>query len=136
MEGMDDKLEFIVEASVRGVKRQIGIMVHPPHIFVNKRKGYGTTVHTEDINQEYRLLYHWIKSKIEAVVWGLSTIEREFLSEIMLQLPNGQQESVGEVVMNLVGENRLQSLPFLGEPEHSQKRIEEKIIDVEVSKND
>lgn len=129
MEGRDDLLEFLVEATIRGTRKQIGIRVNPPHIFIDVRKGYGKTVHKENIDQEYRLLYHWIKSKIEAVVWGLSTIEREFLSEIMLQLPNGKQESVGEVVLNLVGEDRLQSLPFLGETE-PKKRNEEKIIDV------
>jgi hypothetical protein len=130
MEGLDDQLEFIIEADVRGIKRQIGIMINPPHIFIKKRKGYGSTVHTENINQEYRLLYHWIKSKIEAVVWGLSLIEKEFLSEIMLSLPDGRHEKVGEIVLNLVGENRLESLPFLGENEQ-KKRIEQKpIIDI------
>ena len=130
MEGQDDKLEFIVEADVRGVKKQIGIMVHPPHIIVNKRKGYHGIVHTENINQEYRLLYHWIKSKIEAVVWGLSTIEKEFLSEVIVSLPDGRYETVGEVVLGLVGENRLQSLPFIGETE-PKRRDESKIITVE-----
>lgn len=115
VEGQDDVLEFIIEANVRGVKRQLGIAVSPPHIYIKKRIR-GQLVNTENINQEYRLLFHWIKSKIEAVVWGLSTIEREFLSEVVLKLPNGQQSTVGEVVLSLVSKDTLQSLLFYSAP--------------------
>ena len=128
MEGQDDVLEFIVEASIRGVKKQIGISVKPPHIRQRKRipgRGLG---YSENVNQEYRLLFHWIKSKIEAVVWGLSTIEKEFLSEVTVQLADGRQSSVGEVVLGLVSEDRLRALPFM----ESQRKVEEsRIIDVE-----
>jgi len=67
MEGQDDVLEFLIEAEVQGVKKRLSIAVRPPHIFVKKRLR-GKLVNTENINQEYRLLFHWIKSKIEAVV--------------------------------------------------------------------
>jgi hypothetical protein len=92
LEGQDDTLEFIIEAEMQGVKKQLGVAVKPPHIIL-KEKLHGKLVDTENINQEYRLLFHWIKSKIEAVVWGLSTIEKEFLSEVLMKLPmaNSQQ---------------------------------------------
>lgn len=126
MEGQDDKLEFIVEANVRGIKRQIGIAVSPPHIHLRKRIRGSMGFH-ENINQEYRLLFHWIKSKIEAVVWGLSTIEKEFLSEITMRLPDGRESSVGEIIMGLVGEDRLVSLPFI-----DQKKLDEsRVVDVQ-----
>ena len=133
MEGQDDVLEFIVEANIRGVKKQIGIAVKPPHIHQRKRipgRGLG---YSENINQEYRLLFHWIKSKIEAVVWGLSTIEKEFLSEVTIQLADGRQSSVGEVVLGLVSEDRLPSLPFM----ESQRKVDKtNVIDVEVEKEE
>ena len=111
LEGQDDTLEFIIEAQVQGVKKQLSVAVKPPHIVI-KKKLHGRLVDSENINQEYRLLFHWIKSKIEAVVWGLSTIEKEFLSEILMKLPNGQQSTVGDVVVNLMSKDTLQSLPF------------------------
>ncbi len=114
LEGQDDTLEFIIEAEVQGVRRQLGVAVKPPHIYI-KKKLRGQIVNTENINQEYRLLFHWIKSKIEAVVWGLSTIEKEFLSEILLKLPNGEQSTVGAVITNLMSKDSLQSLPFFGQ---------------------
>ena len=98
---------------MQGVKKQLGVAVRPPHIVI-KKKLHGKLIDAENVNQEYRLLFHWIKSKIEAVVWGLSTIEKEFLSEILMKLPNGQQSTVGDVVVNLMSKDTLQSLPFYG----------------------
>ena len=132
MEGQDDVLEFIVVANIQGVQKQIGIAVNPPHIFLKKRYPGKGLVNTENINQEYRLLFYWIKSKVEAVMWGLSTIEKEFLSQVTMKLPDGRTTSVGDVVLNLVGENRLQSLPFMGaQTETSQNTKERKhVIDL------
>ena len=128
LEGQDDTLEFIIEAEVQGVKKQLGVAVKPPHIVI-KKKLHGKLVDTENINQEYRLLFHWIKSKIEAVVWGLSTIEKEFLSEILMKLPNGQQSTVGDVVVNLMSKDTLQSLPFYSS---RQSEVKGRVIDAEV----
>jgi hypothetical protein len=86
IESQDDVLEFIIEADVKSVKKQINIAVRPLHIFIKKKLPGRGLVNTENINQEYRLLFYWIKSKIEVVVWGLSTIEKEFLSEIIMKL--------------------------------------------------
>jgi hypothetical protein len=131
LEGQDDVLEFIAEATIRGVKRTIGISVKPPHIYIKKKRN-GRLVDTENPNQEYRLLFYWIKSKIEAVTWGLSTIEKEFLSEITTALPDGRVTSVGEIVIDLMGQNKLSSLPFMADkrtrPELEQR---ETVIDGE-----
>ena len=134
LEGQDDVLEFIIDAEVQGVKKQLGIMVKPPHIFV-KKKLRGQLVNTENINQEYRLLFHWIKSKIEAVVWGLSTIEKEFLNEVRLKLPDGRETTVGEVVNDLMGRNTLESLPFFDGQQQQPNRVNEsKVFDIKPSK--
>ena len=121
-----DDLKFIVEVSVHGVKKEIGIQVKPPQIKIRKRVAGRGLVFTENRNQEYRLLYHWIKSKLEAVVWGLSTVEKEFLSQVIVSLPTGQS-SVGEVISSLIAEDRINSLPFL----EGKKQSNEKVIDVE-----
>jgi hypothetical protein len=122
LEGQDDVLEFIVEADVKGVKRSLGISVSPPHIFIQKKLN-GRLANTENPNQEYRLLFYWIKSKIEAVMWGLSTIEKEFLSQITTALPDGTVTSVGEIVTDLLGKDRLPSLSFLGEKKPPIKNV-------------
>jgi len=130
LEGQDDMLEFIAEANIRGVKKQVGIAVKPPHIYIRKRARGKGVINTEDTNQEYRLLFHWIKSKIEAVVWGLSTIEKEFLSEVTMKLPDGRTTSVGEIVLGLVSEDRLQSLPFIDQKTTENRKPSKPVIDV------
>ncbi len=131
LEGQDDILEFMITANVQGVQKQVAVKVSPPHIEITKRANttYGRhNVKTSNINQEYRLLFHYIKSKIESVVWGLSTVEREFLSDISMTLPDGRNATVGEIVMTLVGEDRLQSLPFFDQK--PQGKQEQRVIDV------
>lgn len=115
VEGQDDVLEFLAEAEILGVKKTISVAVSPPHIILQRKKGP-----KEDINQEYRLLFYWIKSKIEAVTWGLSTIESEFLSQVRIALPNGQSTTVGATVANLVAKDNLASLPYFGETKGGQ----------------
>lgn len=130
LEGQDDVLEFIAVADIRGVKKQIGIAVSPPHIYIKKRYTGQGLVNTENINQEYRLLFYWIKSKLEAVMWGLSTIEKEFLSEVTMKLPDGKTTSVGEIVLGLVSEDRLQSLPFIDQKTVESNKPSKTIIDL------
>jgi hypothetical protein len=48
----------------------------------------------------------------------------------MVTLPDGRSANVGEVVLGLVGEDKLASLPFFGE-ERKQPRLEAKVIEVE-----
>ena len=117
LEGQEDLLEFVIEAEVAGVRKQLGIAARPPHIYI-KKKLHGQIVNTENINQEYRLLFHWLKSKIEAVVWALSTVEKEFLSEVRIKPPDGRSSTIGEVVIDLIGKDSMQSLPFYGEPKN------------------
>lgn len=133
IEGQDDILEFIIEATIRGVHKEVAIKVSPPHIEVTKRGNttYGRkNITTTNINQEYRLLFHYIKSKIESVVWGLSTVEREFLSDITMKLPDGRTSTVGEIVMNLVSEDRLHSLPFIDQKQERKNITPEKVVDI------
>jgi hypothetical protein len=50
------------------------------------------------------------------------------LSEVTIQLADGRQSSVGEVVLGLVTEDRLRSLPFM----ESQRKVDKsKVIDVQ-----
>lgn len=117
----DDVLQFLVNTEIQGVKKEIGIEVRPPNIPVKKRlKGRGL-VTTRNKNQEYRLLFYWIKSKLEAVVWGLSSIEREFLSQVMVSLPDGGT-TVGNILSQYIINDQLQALPA---PQKDERRYVE-----------
>lgn len=126
----EEVLEFAVEVTVKNVKKEIHIRVKPPEIPITKRRrGYGIT-HERNKNQEYRMMYYWLKSKLEAVAWGLATIEQEFLSQVMMALPDGTQQSVGEVIKGLISEDRLESLPFIDQPK-PPKDVERRTVETE-----
>lgn len=131
VEGQDDVLEFLADAEIRGVKKSIAVSVSPPHIYI-KKKIKGQVTNTEDPNQEYRLLFYWIKSKIEAVTWGLSTIEREFLSQITTALPDGRTVTVGDIIEERIADDKLLSLSYFGDSPRERIRDdrEKKVIDV------
>ena len=96
----EEVLMFEVLVQVKGVKVGRAYQIKPPHIPIGKRQ-YGRLVQTENKNQEWRLVFHWVKTKLEAVTWGLSTIEKEFLSETVMQLPDGSVTTVGERIQEI-----------------------------------
>ena len=93
-------LAFMVEAEIKGVKKQIGIKIEPP-IFVaqrrtwNPRLGRYERVYAPNWAQSFRLLYWWLKAKLEAVAYGLTSVEQEFLSQVMVKLPSGEMTTMG-----------------------------------------
>lgn len=124
-------LEFILSVEVQGTQKEITIKVQPPQILEERRLWNKNTGRTEKMKVQneavsMRLLFHWLKSKLEAVSWGLVSAEKEFLSNIMMRLPEGET-TVGERLESMIHEGNLEKnlLP-------APKR-EEKVIDAEVS---
>lgn len=122
----EDILQFIIEAEIQGVRKEIGIQVNVPIILKRARPGgRGPIVNTWNKDQSYRLLYWFIKSKLEAVAYGLNTIEREFMSEILVKLPGGST-TVGNILEQYLATDNLAALPA---PLDTRGR---KVIDVTV----
>ena len=111
-------LAFMVETEIKGVKKQIGIKIEPP-VFVaqrrtwNPRLGKYERVYAPNWAQSFRLLFWWLKAKLEAVAYGLTSVEQEFLSQVVVKLPSGQQTTVGAALAepilagNLALENKV-----------------------------
>jgi hypothetical protein len=97
------KLAFKVEAEISGVKKIIGLQLEPP-TFAKKRRSYNPRtgkneeVYAPNWAQSMRLLYYWLKAKLEAVAYGFTSVEKEFLSQVIVSLPNGQTRTVGELI--------------------------------------
>ena len=93
------RLEFALE---KDEGKFIRIRVTPPP-FTAKRKtwdekrGY-VTVDSPNWPQSMRCLLHWLKAKLEAVAFGLKSIEDEFLSDLVVRTPDGQEKTVSELV--------------------------------------
>ena len=61
-----------------------------------------------------RLLYYWIKAKLEAVSFGLNSVEKEFLSDIVTTAPDGTRVTVWDLISEQI-ENSHLMLEYRGE---------------------
>ena len=99
MRGVDcPMLEFILEVELKGVQKQMGIRIKPPLLVVRKKKGYGRIVETPDMNASMRLLYWYLKARLEAARFGMEDITETFMSKIIMSLPEGGTSTMGEIM--------------------------------------
>lgn len=120
------ELKLMIETpGADGKLRKIGIKVSPP-IFNAKRrtwdtkKGRNVVQELPNYAQAMRLLFHWLKIKIEAVAFGLKEVEEEFMSDLIIRLPNGQESTVGKAFKPQITADGVTRLPQLesGKPSH------------------
>jgi hypothetical protein len=107
------QLRFIFEVEVKGVRRKIGFLVRPPMFAIRRRRrGYGL-VNEPQYSQSLRLLYWYVKAKLEAAAYGLDSLERVFMSEVVFKLPDGREATVGDTVVKMIeqGKESLLALP-------------------------
>lgn len=88
-------LEFLVSSEIKGVAKDIGIEVKP--VLLSKVVGR-EHIETPAPEQSMRLLYWWLKAKLEAVKFGLESIEHVLLSNVIVKLPDGGTTTIGESV--------------------------------------
>ena len=123
------ELKFLWNVTVKGVEKKIAFGFSPPTIERQTRKvGYGLVKITDE-NIAFRVLFHYLKSKLEAVKFGLETLEQEFMSHILMSLPDGSQTTVGQQLEEAIELGRIENtfaLPHM-------KREEKKVIDLENS---
>ena len=111
------ELKFAIETDPG---RKIGILVRPP-AFTAKRKtwdskaGKYATIEAANWPQSLRLLFWWLKAKVEAVAYGLREVEEEFLSDVIVHLPTGEETTVGEAMRPALaaGSNSVLDVPRL-----------------------
>ncbi len=90
------EIQFAVEVEVQGVRRKIAVRVEPPLLAVTRGRGYNK-VTTSDPARSYRLLYWYLKSKLEAISYGLVSAEREFFAQVLVSLPGGESATMGDM---------------------------------------
>lgn len=110
-------LEFVVEVELNGVKKQLGFRIKTPLLVQRKRRygRHGEMISTPAINQSMRLLHWWLKGRLEGVRWGLESLEETLLSRVIVQLPSGQETTVGEITIPQLTKVTQQGLSLLPE---------------------
>ena len=125
----ETRLRFIWKLTVKGVEKEIMFEFTPPRIEAKRRiwsqndnRTIKATVQLRATS--YRLLWHYLKNKLEAVRWGLEDMEKEFLSHAVVSLPDGREYTVGEHIQEVYETVKSPALGYKPEVK------EEKIIDV------
>ena len=97
-------LDFVIEYQKLGQQEMHKVLVHvKPPMFVSSHRTWneksGKHVKSDMANwaQSMRLLFHWIKAKLEAVSFGLNSVEKEFLSDILTKAPDGTPMTIWEL---------------------------------------
>lgn len=130
-------LRFIHYVNVKGVEKGIIFEFRPPQIFVTKRTYNPKTNRYEKVQfvnepVAYRLLLWYLKAKLEAVEYGLISLEKEFMSHISLALPEGTT-TVGEVITKAIETGSLERLALPENPE--REAIDVKATEIKEEKS-
>ena len=92
-------LQFAVERTLHGVEQKFIVRLQGPLLEVEKGRGYEK--HREpNMNASMRLLYWYVKSKAEAIEYGLEDVVEAFLPRILLRLPDGTSSTMGDMLKN------------------------------------
>lgn len=115
------RLRFMLEVSEG---KFVSIEVSPPP-FVARRKswdekeGKHRVIDAPNWAQSMRCLLHWLKAKLEAVAYGLKSVEEEFLSDLVVKNAQGGDSRVGELILHALeeGHGQLALAPPKPKPE-------------------
>lgn len=110
----EDVLVFEWTINYNDVQKAISFELRPPNILQEKRVWNQKTSRTEKVTVRneaiaYRLLFNYIKNKLEAIRQGMVTVENEFMAQIQLNLKNGSNTTLGQEVAGLIVNRKLEN---------------------------
>lgn len=84
-------------------ERWLKIKVAPPVLVISRRifdpklnRSFKKDI--PDWPRSMRLMFWWMKAKIESIAYGLREVEEEFLSDIVVRLPSGEETTIGKAI--------------------------------------
>lgn len=108
------QLDFVIEYNRQEDKQthRVAVRVKPPMFAATRRTWdpkLGRYKKEEQANwaQSMRLLWYWIKAKLEAVSFGLNSVEKEFLSDIITTLPDGSRMTIWDMISKQMENNNM-----------------------------
>jgi hypothetical protein len=110
----EDILIFDWTVNVNGVQKTLNFELRPPDIRQTKRVWNQKTYRTEKVNVRndavaYRLLYNYVKNKLEAIRVGMVTVENEFMAQIQLHLKNGASTTMGQELAGMIVNRKIEN---------------------------
>jgi len=65
--------------------------------------------------QIYRGLFHYLKNRFIAIEFGITSVEKEFLQELVLKLPDGTDSTIKEIMQDKIMNLEYKDLNLLEE---------------------
>ena len=95
-----DQLAFPLTVERRGMEKRFLVKLTVPKLMYPKKTGrYGPTTLTYLENVSWRIFWWHLKSKLEAIEFGISDEVKEFMYNIHFSLPDGTEVSLGEALI-------------------------------------
>lgn len=91
-------LDFILKVVWEGIEKQFGIRIQTPLLYDKRRDRTRGIISTPNRNASMRLLYWYLKARLEAVKFGLDDVFTAFMSRVINTLPDGQTITLGESI--------------------------------------
>jgi hypothetical protein len=90
-------LQFAIETVLKGASQKYVIKLQPPLLEKESGRGYNKT-HVPNMNASMRLLHWYVKSKLEAIEYGLEDFVEAFMPKILILLPDGTTSTVSDAL--------------------------------------
>ena len=95
-----DQLAFPLIITRKDMDTRFLVKLTVPKLMYPKKKGrYGSTTLTYLENVSWRIFWWHLKSKLEAIEFGISDEVKEFMYHIHYSLPDGSERSLGDTII-------------------------------------
>lgn len=90
-------LQFIIKTTLQGVEYQFGVKLQPPLLDAERGRGYEKKI-VPNRNASMRMLHWYVKSKLEAIEYGLEDQVEAWMPRIIASLPDGSSQTMAEAL--------------------------------------
>jgi len=90
-------LQFAISCILNGVEQKFVVRLQAPFLEITKGRGHDKKI-MPNMNASMRLLFWYVKSKAEAIEYGLEDFIEAFMPRILVSLPDGRSTTMSEVV--------------------------------------
>lgn len=94
----------IFEFFIKGEDRTYLVRLMPKpfmeaHKIWDPRTGKSRMIEVPNWARSYRMLYAYVKAKVEAIAYGMHTIEEEFMPDIIVRTDEGQEITLADAIL-------------------------------------
>lgn len=100
-EGDQSILLFTIEATIGGQKVDLGFKLSPTLIYVRKKVlegGHYVEKTVPELNASWRLFYDLLQRKLVSIRYGITSVEAEFMSNIVVPISKTETATLGELM--------------------------------------